>query len=268
MDEDCCLEETHDRRPVGVHGRDEGQEDPRMNVEVEKKACYESLAKQDVSIDPNLGAGMFHRATLSRLYVRGEDDSKARQGGNRAEEWVEGRRYNPYELVQNARRSPSPSSAQNASPADRSPKHNSRTINTPPFRVPDSTAAHRAVRSPINKTTLSDAAPNIPRHFIESDCVEESGAMEYESSEFALPPNAEQERLLLRSVRSPSIGTTRRFQALRATSIEEVSRFSPMDATDAAEESPREQIFDMEFSHSSPPLRGPSILHEPGPSAW
>lgn len=271
------------------------------------RAYSESKVARDVTIDPTLGKGMFHQATLSKPAVRTSmQGGQARHSANQGE-WIEGRRYNPYELVRDANksgRSGRPSRHSDVSSPVRLP---SPVVITPPFKSPSMSASmmasptanvssvslrtsasqgsHLLASPPLNRDSGQDADHELSSldgscvlHFEESDddndmsCFVDTADSHMTVSEEVL----EVQEMHLTEARPiiPSFArssSTRRFNAYNASTFAAEMPFSQPEMPDDLSISTRDQLFAMEMGdESSPAPNAPfaSILRAPGPTAW
>lgn len=128
----------------------------RATLNQQNAACYgmetnigvrtksDSMVARDVAIDPSIGKGIFHQATLSKVAVREGFEGGGQRTTRNRDEWVEGRRYNPYELVRDAHKSDRSKRATRESQLHSPVRLPSTTAITPPFRVPAPSQASMA----------------------------------------------------------------------------------------------------------------------------
>lgn len=264
------------------------------------RAHSESNVTRDVTIDPSLGKGMFHQATLSKLAVRPTSEGKQQQTKQNRDEWIEGRRYDPYELVRDAHKSSranrTPRDAQVLSPA----RQQLSVVISPPFRSPKPQAAEMASPNAnmssapmrLKATRRSSLLASPPLNSSHESALDVSCSLPFdlsdEDEDVAYPLTSADSLMqlsheLMQAQKSQMIEarpftssfsrtlSSRRFNNFDAATFDGELPFSQPEGYDDLANSTRDQLFAMEMgddtaSSSTAPFA--RTFSTPGPTAW
>jgi hypothetical protein len=215
---------------------------------------------------------MFHQATLSKLHVRTINHSNAALKDSSADEWVDTRKYNPYELVASCQRS-SPVSPQNFL-TSHSDSHIQRTrpYISAPDHVPIAIQSPEATQKIVSILSLDDSREQ-PFELDEDEedmmvDVLEAAQVSEEAEQWQETPNWENPAF---PTNLGDIGLESPISTLNAGENDEMTYREPQREEDLLVGTPRGHIFAMEIE----PILTRDIsvslqrrLQEPGPSAW
>jgi len=248
-----------------------------------------------ITVDPSTGTGMFHRATLSKLCTRAGTAVEPLPN----EEWAEGRRYDPYELVR----------TQKASSASKpSPSHLPPSSSTIPTGIPSSFAnvglpTHTKQVEQVDNTECSSVPSPSPSptpspwnrcYSLPFDCSSDDDELGRFSPTFAALDREMTNRRKLHATRRDIGNLQDEGVASISSASTELLHQHSMDVTGSvggpavyvddptpmAEQgndayggehatTPREhQIFTLEMDTEAEPSHYVRLLREPGPIAW
>lgn len=271
------------------------------------RARSESNVARDVTIDPSVGKGMFHQATLSKLAVRPTSEGKYPQAKQNRDEWIEGRRYDPYELVRDAHKSARPSRAPRDAQVLSPQRQQLSVVITPPFRStkpqgaemasPNANMSSAPTRLKATRRSSLLASPPLNSPPLNSSHASHDSSVADVSLPFDL--SDEDDELPYASATADSlmqlshevmqaqrsqliearpftssfsrISSSRRLNNFDATTFDGQLPFSQPEVYDDLANSTRDQLFAMEMSEettSSTATPFARTFSTPGPSAW
>jgi hypothetical protein len=239
--------------------------------EVVNMSCDGESTKKDVAVDPSIRTGMFHQATMSKLCVRRGSASLSPSKSTKLDEWVDSRKYNPYELIKTKkRRSTTPTKMTLASPLKKSTSRHvllpmtpptpsfSNQMQTSPNQENPSHSLDNSYDQPFELSIDEYEVGREPTPTMDMNETEEQGHLESNEQERAVLPSPSDFGSKLPFHHEPHIETYDHGQVLQEDDHMNVAI-------------PREQIFAMEMEFEMPTVLHSSferLLREPGPVAW
>lgn len=224
-----------------------------------------------ITVDPSVGTGMFHRATLSKLCTRADTGSiKAKD-----DEWADTRRYDPYELVRTKKQTPTASAQPRSfdshivSPSSESitSRHLSSIVQV---TMPKRRIEHEDMDASVGSASPLNRSYNLP---FECSSDDENG---FFSPTVTASESVFQNRWSSQHTTPRQVGAVdfHQPQQLSQKTIASQVYLEDMYAMELEtppfeETTPREQIFAMEMEIETPtPTHYERLLREPGPAAW